>query len=599
MAGDRRIGQHHMRIYGQAMKVGGQIARVSTTWNVVNRHAVEWASNYTFKRVTELTNSFQAALRDTISRGIAEGKAMPTIGRELRQRRDFMLNHVQRGALDKYHNKLTDRFSQMRGGLTDKRAARIDRMVRREGRKKLRYRGEMIARTETARAMSEGTLESYKVAEIDWIQFEASGDACLECADLDGNMYRRGEGAGIIPVHVNCLLSYNVPVYTADGWKKIGEVAVGDLVLTHKGRFRKVLHLHRTPKQKPMIISVKIKKPVKWDNILITADHPMIVNGKWKYAKDICVGDRVRAMAKPCSECGRLFPLGKNKFCGKSCFGKAHTKMMLNKYESGAIDRFATTKKANEKMRRSIADGTWHLQGPRPEQSGENNPAKRPEIREKIRLGKLGKKNPRHKSKHSAEYWEANSRDKREYYRKHPEKHPNAILARKSREKVGEKTYIEEVMGQALLDASIDAEYNHPVDSLWIDYAIVDRMIAIECDGAYWHQDKDKEKRRDDRLESHGWTVLHFTGSEIEADIGACISKVQRVLMNHDGDYQFGDFEIVVVDSYVPKKARTLYNLSVEEDESYIAKGFVVANCRCSWKSVGQEGKPRRTITEE
>ncbi len=362
MAGDRRLGQHHMRIYGQAMKVGGQIARVSTTWNVVNRHAVDWASKYTFKQVTELTNSFQAALRDTISRGIAEGKAMPTIGRELRQRRDFMLNHVQRGALDKYHDKLTDRFSQMRGGLTDKRMARIDRMVRRESRKKLRYRGEMIARTETARAMSEGTLESYKVAEVDWIQFEASGDACLECADLDGNMYRRGEGAGIIPVHPNCLLSSLVPVYTAAGWRRIGAVIVGDLVLTHKGRFRKVIHLHRVPKQKPNVIKIEVDGIREQVVLRLTEDHPMIVNGKWEHAKNIRVGDRVRGL---------------------------------------------------------------------------------------------------------------------------------------------------------------------------------------------------------------------------------------NILLN------FYDFEVVAVNSYVLKKAKMLYNLSVEEDESYIAKGFVVANCRCSWKSVGQEGKPRRIITEE
>ena len=29
------------------------------------------------------------------------------------------------------------------------------------------------------------------------------------------------------------------------------------------------------------------------------------------------------------------------------------------------------------------------------------------------------------------------------------------------------------------------------------------------------------------------------------------------------------------------QKSRTLYNLSVEDDESYIAKGVVVHNCRC------------------
>jgi hypothetical protein len=43
------------------------------------------------------------------------------------------------------------------------------------------------------------------------------------------------------------------------------------------------------------------------------------------------------------------------------------------------------------------------------------------------------------------------------------------------------------------------------------------------------------------------------------------------------------DLVINNVKKWKVRKPKTLFNFSVEEDESYIAKGFVVHNCRCCW----------------
>ena len=45
------------------------------------------------------------------------------------------------------------------------------------------------------------------------------------------------------------------------------------------------------------------------------------------------------------------------------------------------------------------------------------------------------------------------------------------------------------------------------------------------------------------------------------------------------GLIDFMNVEVKEVQIRKPKKLQSLYNLSVEEDESYIAKGFVVHNC--------------------
>jgi hypothetical protein len=61
------------------------------------------------------------------------------------------------------------------------------------------------------------------------------------------------------------------------------------------------------------------------------------------------------------------------------------------------------------------------------------------------------------------------------------------------------------------------------------------------------------------------------------------------VAMNHDGAYVFGHLDVVALTRRKVTNAK-LYNFAVAEDESYVAGGFVVHNCRGSW--VGVMAKP-------
>jgi len=54
-----------------------------------------------------------------------------------------------------------------------------------------------------------------------------------------------------------------------------------------------------------------------------------------------------------------------------------------------------------------------------------------------------------------------------------------------------------------------------------------------------------------------------------------------KLVANHNDEYEFIEMEIAKVRKYVANEI-TLYNLSVQDDESYIAKGFVVHNCLCT-----------------
>lgn len=554
--GDKKFGRPQFDIYRDGLKTGARAARITLAFGVVNERAVAWAAGRTNELVTGIVEETRANLRKIITKGIREGRGIPTIARGIREVPGVGLNARQHGALRKFGDRVMEKYSEMRGGLTPSRRARALKKIRREYNRKLRYRGEMIARTETARAVSEGSLEGYREGGARMVEFEASGDACPECAWLDGNIYRLDEAGGMIPVHPNCLTRGNTRIYTSRGWRPIRDVAVGDLVLTHRGRFRRVIQLHRNRGTDVAVTRIAVNGyggTKRSHSVSLTSNHPVLVGGRWTEIGNVGVGDRVSCLASECVVCG-----------GPAWYGKRYCKDC--KHEA-----------AHKEVRRL---GRLGLSKPKPMLRGENNPARQPEAREKIRRSKLGDKNP---MRIYPELSAAQSEKMKRLYAEHPEKHPNAILARKSRNRKGGKTWIEYRMKAALRRAGIDAAYNYRVGNRWIDLALVDEKIAVECDGDYWHQDVHKERERDDFLRSQGWAVLHFTGSEIRKDVDACAAEVRRVLKNHAGEYRFGEFEVVHVYHYV-WKGTALYNLSVEDDESYVVKGVVVHNCRCSFK---------------
>jgi hypothetical protein len=97
------------------------------------------------------------------------------------------------------------------------------------------------------------------------------------------------------PLHPNCIVYGDTPIITFAGLKKIKHIKVGDLVLTHRGHFRKVIRtfLHSyTGKTVRLFFGGLL-----W--VTLTEDHPVLVGGVWKVAKDIVVGDQA-VVARDC-----------------------------------------------------------------------------------------------------------------------------------------------------------------------------------------------------------------------------------------------------------------------------------------------------------
>jgi len=248
-----------------------QFGNLKMSFEVVNTPAVKFAEKSCANLVTEILDDTKSTLRTYISRGIKEGKDIAQLGREIKGR--VGLHSRQWKAVDNYGNKLISE------GISGKK---YEQMIDRYTNKLHRYRTEMIARTETARAYAEGTLQSYKANKVKRVQLRNSVRPCPICQALNMQEYTLESARGVIPLHPHCFQS-GVIVYTIKGWKKIEDVKVNDLVYTHKSRFRKVIQLHKYKNVNTSMVSLFIDKKFNYE-LTLSANHKIMLNGKWQEA---------------------------------------------------------------------------------------------------------------------------------------------------------------------------------------------------------------------------------------------------------------------------------------------------------------------------
>lgn len=469
-----------------------------------------------------------------------------------------------------------------------------------------RTRALAIARTEIIHAHAEGQLDGYAAlgieevsAEVEW---STAGDSlvCEQCSSMNGQTFTIKEARNQIPLHPNCFVDGQVPIYTSKGWKAIKDIKVGDLVLTHKKRFRKVTKLIRTPESVVEVVRLHVEgRKCGHTRLTMTSDHPVRVSGGWVHAGCLKVGSSIRFLAGICKRCGKKIPWYRT-YCSGSCCSKDTT----DRQWSSEKHRLLISKKARRQMRREYDTGTRdgkeiteaaHRVTREMARQGKC-PLSRPEVRE---LSYAANHKPHHRFASSMrmklhnpskvpEVRRRMTESYKRFIRRHPERHPNVIMSKK-----GFVSKPERSMAKILDGLGQKYTRQFPVDRFFTDFALPKRKIVIEVDGQYWHQNKKKDQERQNIIEQQGYTVLRFTDGQMKNQ-GAVRDELKRMLMNHDGQYQTLPLKVVKIERWTLKKARTLFNFSVEEDESYVAKGFVVHNCRCAWIPVVEKKRKRR-----
>lgn len=85
----------------------------------------------------------------------------------------------------------------------------------------------------------------------------------------------------------------------------------------------------------------------------------------------------------------------------------------------------------------------------------------------------------------------------------------------------------------------------YPVGRYFVDFANPVAKVAIECDGAVWHQDQEKDAARQESIESMGWTVYRITGRDCKTDFneethepGSASKFIKQITERHDIVYR-------------------------------------------------------------
>jgi len=104
------------------------------------------------------------------------------------------------------------------------------------------------------------------------------------------------------------------------------------------------------------------------------------------------------------------------------------------------------------------------------------------------------------------------------FFYKHPKKMTNYKLRR------NKKTDIEKIMYDFLLSIGFeegkDFHYNQyfktKASYKFPDFCFPDKKLIIECDGSYWHQDKQKDDERDLSFKERGYNTYYFDDNLIK-----------------------------------------------------------------------------------
>lgn len=130
------------------------------------------------------------------------------------------------------------------------------------------------------------------------------------------------------------------------------------------------------------------------------------------------------------------------------------------------------------------------------------------------------------KFKHSDETKEKMSKFRIQYYKDHPEEHPNRKLSNNR----NNWTYPERLAAEWFELNGIEFLYNKKVLDYYPDFLIGD--IIVEIDGERWHSSEESilnDTKRDDILKNNGYVVYRIKAKNVLNNLEQILNKLKLV----------------------------------------------------------------------
>ncbi len=131
------------------------------------------------------------------------------------------------------------------------------------------------------------------------------------------NILMRKNGIDKILIHMKTCFSGKTPILTDKGQKKIKKIKVGDMVRTHKGRYKKVIDTMSTMYDGEMTRLYYGRKKHDTTSICGTSNHPILVERnseeKWIPLSEVVEGDIIFVETSQCEFTGETVPFWRRK----------------------------------------------------------------------------------------------------------------------------------------------------------------------------------------------------------------------------------------------------------------------------------------------
>lgn len=213
------------RIYDSGLEAGADEIKRTKYYNDATKYGLSFLQNYNFELISNINTDLANHIRAEIFTGIAAGEGMPEVAQRILAATD---------------NSLTGKTLSAK------------------------QRAMMIARTETARAMTQGRLQSYANYGVREVKILTAGDerVCAICREAETKIFKIEEAGNLVPFHPLCRCSVMAYIRHVLGQNPIEDAMVISLVPSFKSsKIPSNIPSDNTPV--PILERVNIKNNIK------------------------------------------------------------------------------------------------------------------------------------------------------------------------------------------------------------------------------------------------------------------------------------------------------------------------------------------------
>jgi very-short-patch-repair endonuclease len=423
---------------------------------------------------------------------------------------------------------------------------------------------------------------------------------------------------------------YNI--FTMDGWKNFKDIKIGDQVLSHRGKWKKVLAIIDEPVQDEYCYEVVFESKNKRRMVVyMLNDHKSIVEKRWTRADELNVGDNVLFVGHKCKVCGKTIKYDDKRginfeFCSQACGSKGVDKWKkgresliakygklghgLDNYRDDPINAAVSAeigKRALAKVHASRIGKTYEeMYG---KEKADMLRLKCPEkAHKKTRQLVKDGEHPFQKM-----YSKMSDYERKEFARIARKQLSHSEFLRLLNERIQNDIKMgvfkfsspEKAMVNILNEMDLKWETQILIDGRFFDFYLPDYEVYIEVDGDFIHANPEfysqeslkkiqKKQKRIDNLKNEimkqrNLTLIRFWENDINNNKEKVINKLNLLLNNHSGSFVGYYRKIAKVTKIKTKDmmGNRMLSLTVEGDESYVANHGLIAhnclsNCRCA-----------------